>query len=153
MFALHLNEPMGVWIDITITKKTNTEKSMDVFQNKYWHKILTDFFFIIIEFRFAWHVCLIFHHKLLIVKFIKRWWKGFGSGGGFMNNLKWFGVHRTRLEWGPGSPFIVRSLEIPTDPNSTYRFCPYIFFHRTKLTLIPFHIASTRVLKCKLNSY
>lgn len=37
MFALHLNEPMGVWIDITITKKTNTEKSMDVFQNKYWH--------------------------------------------------------------------------------------------------------------------
>lgn len=46
MFALHLNEPMGVWIDITITKKTNTKKSMDVFQNKYWHKILTDFFFL-----------------------------------------------------------------------------------------------------------
>lgn len=44
MFALHLNEPMGVWIDITITKKTNTtEKSMDVFQNKYWHK-KTDWF-------------------------------------------------------------------------------------------------------------
>lgn len=70
-----------------------------------------------------------------------------------MNNLNWFGVHRTRLERGSGSPFIVRSLEIPTDPNSTYIFCPYIFFHRTKLTLIPFHIASTRVLKCKLNSY
>lgn len=44
MFALHLNEPMGVWIDITITKKTNTEKSMDVFQNKYWHKKKTDWF-------------------------------------------------------------------------------------------------------------
>lgn len=84
MFALHLNEPMGVWIDITITKKTNTEKSMDVFQNKYWHKKnwLTSFF-IIIEFRFAWHVCLIFHHKLLIVKFIKRWWKGFRFRGRF----------------------------------------------------------------------
>lgn len=68
-----------------------------------------------------------------------------------MNNLKWFGVHRTRLERGSGSPFIVRSLEIPTDPNSTYGFCPNTFFHRTKLTLGP-HIASTRVLKCKLNS-
>lgn len=62
-----------------------------------------------------------------------------------MNNLKWFGVHRTRLEWGPDSPFIVRSLEIPTDSNSTQGFCPNTFFHRTQLTLIPFHIASTRV--------
>lgn len=51
MFVLHLNEPMGVWIDITITKKTNTtEKSMDVFQIKYWHKILTGFFFFLLNF-------------------------------------------------------------------------------------------------------
>lgn len=82
MFALHLNEPMGVWIDITITKKTNTEKSMDVFQNKYWHKKkLTDFFFYHYWISFCLTCLFNFSSQIIDCKIHKKVMKGFSVQG------------------------------------------------------------------------
>lgn len=70
-----------------------------------------------------------------------------------MNNLKWFGLHRTRLKRGQALLALSGLWKFPRT-RIVHKDSALTFFsmQRTPLTLVPFHIPPTRVLKCKLNS-